>query len=148
MDMKRSGLIVFLVVGVAVAAVLLGLAFGNGKQCNDFECFSEIMESCNYGNYLNEGTEASWKYQIIGKDSKGNCKIEVTLLQVKQGDAELRTFEGNGMVCVYPKGVSAYPDKDLSLCSGKLKENLQDVLIKKLHEYILDNLDDVKAGLA
>ena len=44
------------------------------------------------------------------------------------------------MNCYYPPGTAAYPERDLSMCHGRLKEELQGIIITKLHTYIIDNL--------
>jgi hypothetical protein len=51
------------------------------------------------------------------------------------------------MTCYYPLGTAAYAEKDLSKCHGLLKEELQTIIINKLHAYILENLGKVEEGL-
>jgi hypothetical protein len=51
------------------------------------------------------------------------------------------------MECRYPLGIMTYPEKDLGACSGKLKEELQSIVIKKLYTYILDNLGELDESL-
>lgn len=115
-------------------------------QCSSLSCFQEKMSRCALASYVNEEPQASWEYQINGRTSEG-CAIQVTLLQAKEGDLELRKYEGHKMICTYPKGTIAFPDKDMSRCHGQLKEDLQDIIIKKLHQYVLDNLGDIASGL-
>jgi hypothetical protein len=126
--------------------VVLYLSFG-AEKCVNFECFQENMIQCGRGTtYVNEESEASWGYEIKGKD--GNlCEVEVTLLSAKEGSLDLRQFEGNSMSCFYDLGVVAYPEKDLDTCHGQLKENLQTIIIENLHKYIVDNLGEIQEGL-
>ncbi|KKQ16334.1 MAG: hypothetical protein US28_C0002G0001, partial [Candidatus Daviesbacteria bacterium GW2011_GWA1_36_8] len=49
--------------------------------------------------------------------------------------------------CLYERGVSAYPEKDLAKCHGRLKEELQTEIIKKLHSYVLTNVGDINRSL-
>jgi len=51
------------------------------------------------------------------------------------------------MDCYFPLGFANYPDEDLKACSGELKEKLQERIIEKLHQYLLDGLDDALADL-
>jgi len=144
--MKRKNIfIVLALLGVVLISILLGINSTKGEKCGTQECFDKLMESCNFGNYVNEEPEASWGYQIKGKKIN-HCEINVKLLQVKEGNLDLRKFEGDSMICSYPLGVVFPPEKDLSFCTGLLKEDLQEVLIKNLHSYILDNLKDIKKG--
>ncbi len=105
------------------------------------------MARCSLASYVHEEPQASWGYQIQGRQLN-ECAIEVTLLQAKEGDLQLRDFEGHSMTCFYPVGVIAFPEKDMARCHGRLKEDLQGLIIEKLHQYILDNLGEIAAGLA
>ncbi len=146
MNKKRFiGLVIIMLI-VLLLAVILAFRFVQGKECSDKACFDEYMETCRRAHYINEETEASWDYRIVGKKREG-CSIEVTLLQAKEGDLELRNYEGHAMTCAYDLGETAFPEKDLSKCHGLLKEDLQTILIKNLHAYIVDNLDDIKDDL-
>lgn len=131
---------------VAVGFVLASHYTFRTIECADYSCFQENMASCSKARYVNEEAEASWLYSIERR-FEGQCEIEVTLLQAKSGDLGLRDFEGHSMLCTYASGIVTYPDKDLSVCHGLLKEDLQGLIIEKLHSYILANLDDIKAGL-
>ena len=135
------GIIFVIVVGIAVY-----LTFYTAPVCNTYECFQGHMSECSRGSYINEAPEASWGYQIIAKQSD-SCQIEVTLLQAKKGDLGIDKLNGETMICSYPLGVSAYPEKNLDVCSGKLKEDLQSLLINKLYTYILDNLGQFNKSL-
>lgn len=145
MIQKRAGIVVL----VIAFAVLLGLAlyatFGH-TSCVSTSCFQDSMARCSLASYIHEEPQASWKYDIQGRQSS-NCAIKVTLLQAKEGDLELRGFEGHSMTCTYPLGVIAFPEKDMAKCHGLLKEDLQGLIIKKLHQYVLDNLGEIASGL-
>ena len=130
---------------IIILAVSLHLVLGK-RVCNDFECFSASMEMCTYSTYIQEETEASWRYEVKGR-YYNDCEIKVTLIQAKEGDLKLRQFEGNSMICKYPMGVVTFPEKDLVACSGLLKENLQEIIIEKLQIYIVNNLNDIKQEL-
>jgi hypothetical protein len=51
------------------------------------------------------------------------------------------------MECGFPKGVVVYPEQDIAQCHGLLKEEMQGIIIKKLHTYIVDNLGEIEQEL-
>lgn len=144
--MRKDRVIVTLLVVLAIVSAAAVYFTLRPVNCGNYECFQNHMANCARTSYVNEEPEASWKYDIIRRDRK-TCEIQVTLLQAKKGDLELENFKGHTMLCNYPIGVIAYPDKDMSLCHGLLKEDLQGLLIEKLHQYVIDNLDQIKEGL-
>ena len=140
--MKRGiiNLILIIIIAVTLGAALY-YSFGP-EECLTFECFQQSMISCKSTTYINEEPEASWGYKIIGKKSE-QCEIEVTLFSAKEGSLKLRDYEGNSMNCFYSLGISAYPERDLDSCHGELKENIQSIIIEKMHKYILENLGEI-----
>jgi len=130
---------VMIIFGIIVFVIAMYITY-TPVECENFGCFSTRMVECDTATYINEESEASWEYRVMGKTDNSECAVEVTLLQAKEGDLAIKIFEGHRMTCFYPLGKHAYPEKDLLLCHGRLKEDLQSVIINKLHEYILDNL--------
>ena len=129
-----------------IVALVFGVAIYfsfQPKQCLNYECFRDNMVSCSKAKYVNEEPEASWGYEVVGFKGK-DCEVKVSLLMAKKGELDLLKFEGDSMSCSYPKGIAGYPDRDLSLCTGRLKEDLQRRIIEKLQEYIIDNLGEIK----
>lgn len=131
---------------IAAIAVALYFTMFQPVKCDTYACFQTHMQKCDKAVYINEEPEASWKYEITGASS-GDCNIDVTMLQAKKGDLQLENLAGFGMECRYPAGIVAYPEKDLGACSGKLKEELQSIVIKKLYTYIIDNLGELDHSL-
>lgn len=134
---------VLAIVGIAIA---LYFTFYKPVSCDTYECFQEKMSLCEKAAYINEEPEASWKYEIIETDGD-TCVIDVTMLQAKKGDLELDRLNGYKMTCRYPEGIATYPNQDLGVCTGQLKEELQGIVIKKLYSYILDNLGELNQSL-
>jgi len=135
---------------VALAVVFIFLAvimtFFVSPSCDDFTCFRAAMEDCDKTKYLNDEPEATWRYEILG--SSGNeCEVKVTLLQPKAGELGIEKLIGNDMTCSYPDGIAAYPEKDLERCHGRLKEELQSMVIRRLHRYLIENLGEVDQSL-
>lgn len=144
--MHKETVTIVLVLFLAIAGAFALYYTFTPNPCETYGCFEDHMASCSRATYVNEEPEASWSYTVMRR-VKGACEIKVTLLQAKEGDLQLRNFEGHDMTCTYPLGVVAYPDKDMSVCHGRLKEDLQGLIIEKLHQYLVDNLVDVKDAL-
>lgn len=156
--MKKKGIekkLKKVAISVIFAVLLVGLSFAVymtfffTQRCESFECFSEKLSECEQGyTYLNDDRQASWLYEIKGASRDGReCIINVELLQAKEGELNLRDIEGLDMDCYYGKGMVVYPEKDITKCHGKLKEGIQDLIIKKLHTYLLENLEDIGKGI-
>jgi hypothetical protein len=144
--MKYTKLIVFVVVAVVFVALAVYATFISVPRCQTFECYEEHMRQCKQAQYLNDGEEATWRYKILGMGA-GACVVEVTLLQPKAGELGIEKLSGYSMECGFPKGVVTYPEKDLGSCSGKLKEEMQEIIIKKLHTYIVENIGEINETL-
>jgi hypothetical protein len=136
--------LIILVVIVLAAAVYFTFSFV--PACQNFECFQGKMVECSKGSYVNEDPDATWIYTINGK-SGDNCIINVKLLMAKKGEIGIDKLIGEDMTCYYPVGLSAYPEKDLTKCHGLLKEDLQGIVINKLHAYILENFGKFEESL-
>jgi hypothetical protein len=144
--MKEVLFKVALVLSTLLAVSIALYYFTLPEPCEQFLCFQDHMSSCSPATFVNDEPEASWKYTILKRTTKA-CFVEVTLLQAKEGDLKLRQFEGHDMMCSFNLGIATYPDKDLSVCHGLLKEDLQGLIIEKLHTYLLDNLADIQQAL-
>lgn len=140
-------IILVIVVAICVFAALY-FVFFYSKLCNDYSCFQTEMIKCSKAMFINDAPDASWRYQIIG-DNKADksCQINVKLLMAKQGSLGLDKLQGYQMDCFYPLGVPGYPEKNLENCHGRLKEELQGIIITKLHGYILENIGNITEDL-
>ncbi len=144
--MKEKAVVLAVFVFVVLFAIAMYFSL-SPIQCAGYECFQQHMTECSRATYVNEDPEASWLYEIKEKNKEG-CAIEVTLLQAKEGELGLRNLEQQSMVCTYPLGAVAYPNRDMSVCTGKLKESLQNIIIEKLHKYVINNIEDLKKVLS
>ena len=82
-----------------------------------------------------------YKYFIMGEDD-GYCEVRVELLQANLNKKESDVVEGKEMVCRVPLGVKVAPEDDMRFCSGPLREGLQELIIQRMHDYLIENLDD------
>ncbi len=127
---------------VVLVLALIGavyITFFHVPACSNFECWQKYMAKCSKATFVNDEPEAAWGYKVLGVENR-QCVINVRLLMAKQGELGVNELVGQEMKCYYQKGVAAYAEKDLSKCHGILKENLQTIVITKLHTYILENL--------
>jgi len=47
------------------------------------------------------------------------------------------------MLCIIPKEEISFPEKDISRCTGLLKEEMQDLIIQRMHNYLLKNVGQI-----
>lgn len=143
---KNKLYIALIIVFSISALVFIYLSFFYTPQCQNYDCWKEYMTKCRRASFVSEQTEASWGYKIKGI-MDGQCNVDVTLLLAKKGELGITDLVGSKMTCSFPIGQATYAEKDLSVCQGILKENLQTIIINKLHAYILENLGQVAEGL-
>ena len=63
-------------------------------------------------------------------------------------NADSISLEGQSMTCMLPLGVVMAPESDIGICHGLLKEGLQDLVIRKLHTYLVQNLGRLNLEVA
>jgi hypothetical protein len=143
---RKKVYIALIVIVVLALAGAVYLTFFYVPQCQNYECWQKYMSRCSKATFINDEAEASWKYEVEGSESN-QCVISVELLMAKQGELGIEKLGGEEMSCSYPMGATAYAEKDLSKCHGLLKEELQTMMITKLHSYILENLGKIEEGL-
>lgn len=144
--MRYTKIIILVVIALVFVALAVQSTFFHAPRCQTFECYESFMKQCKPAQYLNDGEEATWRYKILGMQS-GACVVEVTLLQPKAGDLGIDKLSGYSMECGFPKGVVSYPEKDLGSCHGRLKEEMQEIIIKRLHTYIVENIGEIDNAL-
>src|SRR3989344_6736782 len=142
----RIGLSI-IILCVLLAVALYWAIFLNVKICNDAACFVESMSDCKRVSWIKEDAQASWRYTIKKSFDKNSCEIEVELFKMKEGTIDSEKPEGKKMICILEKGDSNFPETDVSKCNGELKEELQDIIIQRLHNYILKNIGEINEEL-
>lgn len=145
---KKKGLIALII--LIIALILFGgyYLISYSENCDDKVCFDDALKNCNKASWVREDSQASWIYLIKGNSVSDSCKIEVRLLKMKHGKIEVEKLQGKGMVCDVSKGYSEFPEKDISKCTGELKEEMQDIIIQRMHNYLLDNVGEIKKGFS
>jgi len=138
--------VLLLILAIVFIGLAVKLTFFYTEECGTLECFQSAMRECDKVRYINDAEEATWNYEILGlKNDK--CVIEVTLLQAKEGQLNVDSLQGYEMVCEYEKGVVNYPERNLENCHGRLKEELQEIIIENLHKYMIENLKNISKEL-
>ena len=143
--MKR-GRKIFIAIIIIVLLVAIYFTFFCFPKCNDLACFRAHQQKCSKAKYLDEAESVLWKYRILGKED-GKCEIEVEVLRINEGGLDKKVLEGKSMMCLLPLGSISAPESDLSGCRGFLKEELQGLIIRKLHTYVLDNIGEINEEL-
>jgi len=132
-----------LIIVLAVLVLLMAIFVSSRPhQCANYRCFQERMSQCKTASFISEEQTAAYQYFVRGK-VQGQCEVDVTLLLAKEGPLRLDELEGLSMSCIYPLGFSGIPGKELSSCTGPLKEGMQSKIITSLQEYVVDNLDQI-----
>ena len=145
MEQKRFFRNLAIIMIIIVFAIALYFTL-RSENCVSYGCFQGFMIECSPANYVNEEPDATWFYEIKGENGD-RCEVEVTMLLAKKGELGIDKLEGQSMTCSYPLGVSAYPEKNLNACHGLLKEGLQEIVIEKIHGYVLNNLEEINLAL-
>ena len=117
------------------------LLFFNFEDCRDLECFNENLRECDRARFIG-GDEMVFRYSILGRSGQ-DCRIHTELLQGELNNQDSLKLEGQGMVCNLPFRMVAVPENNIDECHGILKENLQDIVIKKMYSYIIQNIDNL-----
>jgi hypothetical protein len=143
---KRKKIIwAVIIVLLILAAVFIWLKFFYFEKCLDKMCFYSSLSKCERASFISDGN-ITLRYKISGK-SGDNCIVNIELLDAGLSNKDLRKVKNLDMKCFLPYGVLIIPESDLALCHGNLKESFQDLIINKLHTYIVKNLGEINADL-
>ena len=134
----KMGAILILLV---VILVVVWFRFFNYGECSDWDCFNENLGRCDRVKFIG-GTDMIFEYAIKGA-SGGECEVELELLVGELNNQDSIKLERQKMTCMLPKNVVMIPESNIGNCHGLLKEGLQDLIIKKLHVYLVQNLGQI-----
>ena len=144
---KRENWKAYLVIAIIILLVIaLYFTFFFHYSCSNMECFQSHQEKCVRTNYIRDTEDTTWKYTIKGKTGE-DCEINVKALVIKKGTADKQKLQGKEMACYLPIRSLSLPEADLGLCTGELKEEMQNLIIQKLHEYIIENIEEIDEEL-
>ncbi len=143
MKKGRNILIVLLLI-VLIAAVYFTFFFH--VKCKDISCWDAKLRKCGKATYINTPKDVVWLYTIEGK-KEDKCEVNVKILEIKRGLEKTEILKGKEMTCLLPYGVIVKPESNPNLCNGRLKEEMQGLIIQKLHEYVVQNLGEISGEL-
>jgi len=138
----KKGMVILLIVILIVALAAVYITFFYYPNCPSISCWDSKLIKCSRAKYLNDANDITWKYTIKG-EQVDKCIVNVEVLKVKQGLTKTIIMEGKDMNCALPKEVIAVPESDITICKGILKEEMQTLIIEKLHQYILANVNKI-----
>jgi len=115
------------------------------KKCTTQECFDNYLAKCSRAIYVNKGN-ITFEFKILNQEND-ICRVNVKLLRGDLTNPDSLVLKEKSMKCGLPVGVISSPVDDISLCHGLLKEGLQDLIIKKMHTYIVQNLDRINFNI-
>ena len=137
---------------ILISAILIGLAAGIyftfffSYSCDSLTCFQAHQRECSKTHFVNNEGGTTWDYKILGKSNEA-CEIEVKVLKVKEGDLDRKRLEDKTMTCYLSLGDDSAPEADIANCHGLLKEELQEIIIEKLHLYVIENIGEISEEL-
>ncbi|MFH1238376.1 MAG: hypothetical protein ABIH79_00780 [archaeon] len=134
-NLKWSIIIIVLVITIWAIWKL----FFSYPICDNWNCFNTNLESCNRVKFIGESNGLVFEYIIRGS-SENICNVNIELLQGELSNQDSIKLENQEMICSLPLGVAITPESNIGNCHGLLKEGLQDLIIKKLYTYLVQNL--------
>jgi len=141
--MKKRGIkIVLATLFVVVLLVLVYLNIFYFRDCGSEECFNVQLRECKRGIYVKPG-DVVFEYKIFGL-SREMCEVSVKVLEIGVSEEEKGKLVGKSMDCLFEKGIVVKPESELQDCHGLLKEELQEIIIDRLHKQIVENLAEIK----
>ena len=138
---------IILIILILLFAGFLGYVFIiKTNSCENKTCFFDSLKDCKKISFAKEDLEYSWFYVILKEASEDSCEVKVKLLNVKKESIDSKILQDKEMICIVPKTSTDFPEEDISECSGILKENLQDLIIQKMYDYLITNLQEINAS--
>jgi hypothetical protein len=117
------------------------------SACDSFECYETALSQCEKVWTLKENEDYIWRYEIINTAHENACNVNVRLLKIKKGETTIQDLQNKEMVCVVKKRGDVFPEEEMARCSGPLREELQEIIIDRLHNYLLDSIGEINQEL-
>lgn len=144
---RNTILFVFLIILAIIIFYYIFMLNFSTKDCQSLDCYYDALQDCDKASVVREDSKAVWRYTIYGKQNDYTCGVLVELLTIKEGHVDIKSLEGKEMICVVAKGNSVLPEKKITSCTGPLREELQYILLQRLHKYVIDNLGEIEEEL-
>jgi hypothetical protein len=127
---------------LALVVYIIWFVFFSYAECVSWDCFNSHLEKCDRVKFIGESNKMIFEYVVQG-NSEGECIVGIELLQGELNNEESIKMEGQKMTCYLEEGVIMIPESKIQQCHGLLKEGLQDLMIKRLHAYLVQNLGKI-----
>ncbi|VVB80727.1 Uncharacterised protein [uncultured archaeon] len=137
-----SSLILVSAVFSLIILFLIYSSFVYYSPCKDEICFFSHLEKCDRATFTKSG-DFNVFYRIEGYNFN-KCQVKVYLDDPQNTIGLKSIYTNTSMDCNLNFGYKSYPETELSMCSGLLKEGLQEVLIERLKVEIARNVGDIK----
>jgi len=146
--LKMILLVIILLIIIVLGVFIYFFFFRTVKcQINDEACFSNSIINCERASFVRDSEEFITSYNILGK-SGSNCEVNIEIIQVKKGTNDLLILEGKSMDCNVPAGLNIQnPEKDIQNCQGLLKEEIQNIIIQKMHAQLIENMAQIREDI-
>jgi len=140
LDLKATLMILAIVILLSGSLYLLLYK----KQCLNQNCFIDSLWKCNKVIFTNAQENSTWSYAINGLKGD-NCEVNVRVVKLISDVETSAALNGKSMICDIPKDISGsfLPESRIEYCHGTLKESIQDLIIKKMQLFIVQNIGQV-----
>ena len=145
-NLKKRMFLSLLILAIGVIMFIIFMLLIYVPTCDDNTCFYNALANCKRVSWIREDAKAVWSYKILGPSTADNCRISVQLTKMKEGTIDTESLQGDKMTCTIQKDLVKYPEENMQYCTGVLKEDIQGIIIERMHSYLLKNLGEVKQG--
>ncbi|MEM4719498.1 MAG: hypothetical protein QXG18_01375 [Candidatus Pacearchaeota archaeon] len=135
--MEKERIILLFIIFMLISFISYILFFKKTQVCENLDCFKKNLLDCKKSSFQKNGSFI-YEYKILGKKNQ-KCVVEVKML-FAGGEPKLKNLVNKKMKCYLPLNYFEFPEKEINLCSGKLKEEIQYYLIKESYEFLSQNL--------
>jgi hypothetical protein len=137
-------LIVIAIICVAAGAIIY-FAFYSQSTCEDIGCYNDALLNCKKVSFIRTGEDSVWQYDILNVRDDSSCNVQVRLLKRTDGEIIFENLQDQSMICMVYNTEDSFPEEDMSRCHGKLKEGFQEIIIDRMHNYLLQNIGEISA---
>ena len=140
----RKIIMAFFIILIGLLVILwVWASFFYYVSCADDACFNDNLNTCHNAKYI-KYSNMTFYYEIQGRQ-KSNCIVSVRLIEGDLNNQDSLELENKEMLCEIPYGMVIAPEANIDNCHGLLKEGLQDLILSRLHSYIVQNLGKINA---
>lgn len=142
----------FIILIIILSAIFLG-AYYSGftrEYCGtDTTCFSEKAYNCRPAEVYTSRDNNIYYYKI-NPTIANQCKLFIKFDRAQEGtpSEHITLLEGKSMTCTMPKSEMRKQDVldmegIMPYCTGPLKESLYELIVKRMYELIIINLEEI-----